>query len=105
VERGWREQNPQNEKEHPEGLLFTNLVTLIAHMGHPTPEGYRALWEELTAVCHGAGRHALRDLLLLTADHGCDPTTPSTDHSASMFPYWPSSLRGRQGVNLGFAAV
>jgi phosphopentomutase len=64
-------------------LIFTNLVETDMIWGHRNdPEGFadslREFDEELprllTAMNHG-------DLLILTSDHGCDPTTPSTDHS------------------------
>jgi phosphopentomutase len=41
------------------------------------------------------------DLAILTADHGCDPTTPSTDHSREYVPLLVSGPRARDGVNLG----
>jgi phosphopentomutase len=42
-----------------------------------------------------------RDLLLITADHGCDPTTPSTDHSREFVPILTWGRRARGGVDLG----
>lgn len=49
------------------------------------------------------------DLLLITADHGCDPTTPSTDHSREYVPLLAWSPAMERGVSLGtlptFAAV
>jgi phosphopentomutase len=41
------------------------------------------------------------DLLVLTADHGCDPTTSSTDHSREYVPILTSGARARAGVDLG----
>ena len=41
------------------------------------------------------------DLVILTADHGCDPTTPSTDHSREFVPLLVSGPQARAGVNLG----
>jgi phosphopentomutase len=41
------------------------------------------------------------DLLILTADHGCDPTTPSTDHSREYVPLLVFGRRAKGGVNLG----
>jgi phosphopentomutase len=64
-------------------LVFTNLVETDMLWGHRNdPRGFADALEEfdaglpdlLTALRHG-------DLLVLTSDHGCDPTTPSTDHS------------------------
>ena len=41
------------------------------------------------------------DLAIFTADHGCDPTTPSTDHSREYVPLLVSGPKVRAGVNLG----
>ena len=41
------------------------------------------------------------DLVILTADHGCDPTTPSTDHSREYVPVLAYGPKARAGVNLG----
>jgi phosphopentomutase len=64
-------------------LVFTNLVETDMIWGHRNdPEGFadalREFDEELPRLM-AALRHG--DLLVLTSDHGCDPTTPSTDHS------------------------
>jgi phosphopentomutase len=70
-------------RELDEGLIFTNLVETDQMFGHRNdPDGFhRCLQEfdrELPAIV-GALRHD--DLLVLCSDHGCDPTTASTDHS------------------------
>ena len=44
------------------------------------------------------------DLAIFTADHGCDPTMPGTDHSASTFRCWPAGPQVRPGVDLGVRA-
>jgi phosphopentomutase len=64
-------------------LVFTNLVETDMIWGHRNdPQGFadclREFDEELPRLL-AALRHG--DLLLLTSDHGCDPTTASTDHS------------------------
>jgi len=41
------------------------------------------------------------DLAILTADHGCDPTTPSTDHSREFVPLLVYGKHARRGVYLG----
>src|SRR5437763_2811305 len=70
-------------RELDEGLVFTNLVETDMLWGHRNdPENFhrclqdfdRRLPDLLDALREG-------DLLILTSDHGCDPTTPSTDHS------------------------
>ncbi|MBV9269011.1 MAG: phosphopentomutase [Acidobacteriaceae bacterium] len=83
------------------GLIFTNLVDFDQNYGHRNDvEGYAGALEEvdrwLPQVPLGAG-----DLLILTADHGCDPTTPSTDHSREYTPLLVFGERVRGGVNLG----
>ncbi|MBV8728293.1 MAG: phosphopentomutase, partial [Acidobacteriia bacterium] len=45
------------------------------------------------------------DLAILTADHGCDPTTPSTDHSREYVPLLAAGPKARKGVNLGLRAT
>jgi phosphopentomutase len=70
------------------GLLFGNLVDFDQQWGHrnDAPGFYRGLREFDAAL--PALQSALRedDLLFLTADHGNDPTTPSTDHSRERVP-------------------
>ena len=41
------------------------------------------------------------DLLMITADHGCDPSTPSTDHSREYTPWLISGKKVKAGTNLG----
>ena len=70
------------------GLCFTNLVDFDMVYGHRNNvEGYAAA---LTAFDQWLAGFlpALRekDLLIITADHGCDPSTPSTDHSREYTP-------------------
>ena len=70
-------------REIDEGLVFVNLVETDMLWGHRNdPENFhrclqdfdRRLFDLLDALRPG-------DLFVLTSDHGCDPTTPSTDHS------------------------
>lgn len=75
-------------KEKNSGLIFTNLVDFDMVYGHRNnPEGYRKALEEFDVRLPEI-RAAMRpeDLLIITADHGCDPTTPSTDHSREHVP-------------------
>jgi phosphopentomutase len=72
----------------PDGLIFANLVDFDSLFGHRNDvEGYaRALedadaWIPSVESALGPG-----DLLILTADHGCDPTTPGTDHTREFVP-------------------
>jgi phosphopentomutase len=84
----------------PEGLVFVNLVDFDQQYGHRNDvEGYARALEEVDAwVPSLIGAMSLSDLLILTADHGCDPTTPSTDHTRE---YVPLLVYGRNAVNLG----
>jgi phosphopentomutase len=84
------------------GLLFVNLVDFDMLWGHRNDvRGYARGLEELDRGLPPV-LAALRegDLLALTADHGCDPTTPSTDHSREYVPLLVKSP-GRDGVPLG----
>jgi len=69
--------------EVDEGLVFANLVETDMIYGHRNdPEGFhRCLQEFDRALPDLTGRLRSDDLLVLCSDHGCDPTTPSTDHS------------------------
>lgn len=85
------------------GLIFTNLVDLDTLYGHRNdPRGYAAHLEQIDAALAGI-LDALResDMLMLTADHGNDPTTPSTDHSREYVPLLVCGPGVRAGVNLG----
>ena len=71
-------------REVPDGtFIFTNLVETDMLWGHRNdPRGFADALEEIDAALPNlmaALHHG--DLLILTSDHGCDPTTPSTDHS------------------------
>jgi len=85
------------------GLVFTNLVDFDQQYGHRNDvEGYGRALEEFDAWLPEF-RAALQpeDLAILTADHGCDPTTPSTDHSREYTPLLAFGPRVRAGVDLG----
>jgi len=85
------------------GLVFMNLVDFDTLFGHRNDvEGYAANLERFDRRL-GAIVEALRpsDLLIITADHGNDPTTPSTDHSREYVPILLAGDRVRRGVDLG----
>jgi phosphopentomutase len=84
------------------GLLFVNLVDFDMLYGHRNDApGYgRALEEMDRALPRLVGRLRPGDLLAITADHGCDPTTPSTDHSREYVPLLVHAP-GRKGGALG----
>lgn len=88
------------------GLVFTNLVDFDMLFGHRLDiEGYGRAIEEVDAFIPqlrqelGAG-----DVLIITADHGCDPSGPSTDHSREYVPVLVSGPCVRSGTNLGTRA-
>jgi phosphopentomutase len=92
------------------GLIFVNLVDFDMLYGHRNdPAGYARALEELDAYLPRLmDRLGPEDLLLITADHGCDPTTPSTDHSREHVPLlaWrPGAGGGSLGVRSSFADV
>ena len=71
------------------GFVFANLVETDQVYGHrqDVPGFHRALQEIDRAVGEWiAGLDPERDLLVITADHGCDPTTPGTDHTREHVP-------------------
>jgi phosphopentomutase len=89
------------------GLIYVNLVDFDQQFGHRNDiEGYGNALEEFDAWVPEFER-ALHpdDLAIFTADHGCDPTTPSTDHSREYVPLLVSGPKVRQGVNLGVRAT
>lgn len=90
-------------KERFSGLIFANLVDFDMYYGHRNdPEGYaRALEEFDGRVPEIIDTMARQDILFITADHGCDPTTVSTDHSREYVPLLVYGKEIRMGINLG----
>lgn len=90
-------------EETPEGLIWVNLVDFDQLYGHRNNvEGYAAALEAVDAWLPSLmERMRDDDLLILCADHGCDPTTPSTDHSREYVPLLVWGPGTRQGVPLG----
>lgn len=85
------------------GLIFANLVDFDTQYGHRNDvQGYAANLERFDArLAEILPKLRSRDLLVLTADHGNDPTTPSTDHSREYVPLLVTGEGVRAGVNLG----
>ncbi len=88
--------------EHPQGIIFTNLVDLDMRYGHrenPTgyAEGLALIDSYLPALVE---RLTDRDLLVFSADHGNDPTDGSTDHTREYVPLLVHA-RAAAGVDLG----
>ncbi|MGE5593716.1 MAG: phosphopentomutase [Betaproteobacteria bacterium] len=90
-------------RERGRGLIFANCIDFDMLWGHRNDaRGYgRALaeldrmMEDLAGVLHES------DVLAITADHGCDPTTPSTDHSREYVPLLVYGSAVRAGAFLG----
>jgi phosphopentomutase len=89
------------------GLIFVNLVDFDMHYGHRNDiEGYGAALEQFDAWLPEF-EAALRpgDCAIFTADHGCDPCIPGTDHSREYVPLLVSGPRVKRGVDLGLRAT
>jgi phosphopentomutase len=90
-------------KETPTGLIFTNLVDFDMLYGHRNDvEGYaRALerFDERLPEIQSAMRPD--DLMIITADHGCDPSDVSTDHTREYVPILAWGNQINHGVDLG----
>ena len=84
-------------------LVFANLVDFDMLYGHRNnPQGYAdALIEFDTALPSIIDVLSDDDILFITADHGCDPTTPGTDHTREYVPLLAYGKRAAKGVNLG----
>ena len=97
------DQLEQALEDTAEGLVFINLVDFDAQYGHRNNVGgYAANLERFDARLSDL-LPKLRggDLLVITADHGNDPTTSSTDHSREYVPLLVAGARARCGVDLG----
>ena len=85
------------------GLCFVNLVDFDMKFGHRNDvDGYaQALSEFDTALPEILSGLRENDLLLITADHGCDPGNPSTDHSRETVPLLAAGPGVRSGTDIG----
>ena len=85
------------------GIIFTNLVDLDSKFGHRNdPAGYARGLEAIDAALPQVmGRVRADDLVVITADHGNDPTTGSTDHAREYVPVLFGGPAVRGGVDLG----
>ena len=88
---------------HARGLLFANLVDFDTKYGHRND--VRGYADNLERFDHRLpeilGQVRPQDLLVITADHGNDPSTPSTDHSREYVPVLARCGRPASGVDLG----
>ena len=90
-------------KEDFDGLLFVNLVDFDMAYGHRRDvNGYARALEafdaQIPAIKAMMGED---DLLILTADHGCDPCHTGTDHTREHVPVLVWGKKAKAGVNLG----
>lgn len=97
------ERTIEATKKDFNGLCFTNLVDTDMIYGHRNDAvGYaRALSyfdEKLPKIMAGLREE---DILMIVADHGCDPVTESTDHSREYVPWLLYGKRVRKGLDLG----
>lgn len=90
-------------KKDSEGIIFTNLVDFDMLYGHRNNiEGYAKALEyfdsKLPIIIENMKE---TDLLIITADHGNDPSTPSTDHSREYIPILIYGKQIKENVNIG----
>ena len=93
----------QQMERQERGLIFANLVDFDTVYGHRNDVGgYAANLERFDArLARLLPRLRSDDLLIITADHGNDPSTPSTDHSREHVPLLVVGAHVRTGVDLG----
>ena len=85
------------------GLCFTNLVDTDMIYGHRNDvDGYaKAISYFDSKLSEMLAKLREDDLFMITADHGCDPVTPSTDHSREYVPWLVAGPHVRKGADLG----
>lgn len=90
-------------KTQQEGLIFTNLVEFDSTWGHRRDvEGYAKGLEEFDKeLSQVLGNMKDDDLLIINADHGCDPTFKGTDHTREYIPILMYHKNMKNGLNLG----
>jgi phosphopentomutase len=91
----------------PRGLVAVNLVDFDSQYGHRNDvAGYAANLERFDArLARLLPRLTSSDVVIVTADHGNDPTTPSTDHAREYVPLLVAGAAIRSGVDLGTRAT
>lgn len=85
------------------GLIFANFIDFDQKFGHRNnPQGYAQALEEFDQMIPSLlNVMAAKDVLFITADHGNDPTTVSTDHSRERVPFLASGGCLRTGADIG----
>ena len=99
---GMKKTFSQLEKNF-EGLCFVNLVDFDMKFGHRRDvDGYaNALTTFDLELGEFLGKMKSDDVLMITADHGCDPAAPGTDHTREYVPLLVYGQKIKSGVNLG----
>jgi phosphopentomutase len=97
----------QQMEQQERGLIMANLVDFDTVYGHRNDvAGYAANLERFDArLSRVVARLRRDDVLVVTADHGNDPSTPSTDHSREYVPLLVAGEQVRRGVDLGTRAT
>jgi phosphopentomutase len=97
------DQTIDSLKWAPHGLIFSNFVDFDMLWGHRNdPVGYaRGLEDFDRRIPDLIGAMKPDDCLMISADHGCDPTTPSTDHSREYVPILVYSKKLEGAIDLG----
>ncbi len=97
------DQLVESVKGFKEGLIFINLVDFDMLWGHRNDaSGFAAGLEDFDRRLPGVlDRLTGQDILIITADHGCDPTTSSTDHSREYVPLLVYGKSLERNINLG----
>ncbi|ADO83241.1 phosphopentomutase [Ilyobacter polytropus] len=90
-------------KEDSKGLIFTNLVDFDMKFGHRRdPQGYKEAIEQFDRYLPEIMENLKDDeILIVTADHGCDPTYQGTDHTREYIPILVYGKEVKGGVDLG----
>lgn len=97
------EKTIEEIKKDTEGLIFTNLVDTDMLYGHRNDvEGYSKALEYFDSKLPEIMKNMKEtDILIITADHGNDPTTPSTDHSREYIPVLIYGKEIKENINVG----
>ena len=100
------DQTIQALRQDTHGLIFSNLVDFDMLYGHRRDtEGYAKALEHFdSSLPHIEASMREDDLMIITADHGNDPTFPGTDHTREYAPLLVYGKSARPGVNLGTRA-
>ncbi|MDD4211345.1 MAG: phosphopentomutase, partial [Clostridia bacterium] len=90
-------------QSNPNGLIFANLIDTDMLFGHRNDaKGYKEAIEKIDSeLLNIIKMLKYEDIIIITGDHGCDPTTVSTNHSREYTPLLIYGQALNKGVNLG----